>query len=73
MVGAERFNPNPSPTMGVEDFSFLANKRPGAYILLSAGTGQGSQHNPRYDFNDNILTLGVAYWVELVLQVLSRG
>ncbi|GHT84390.1 amidohydrolase [Betaproteobacteria bacterium] len=72
LVGAERVNLNPAQTMGAEDFAFMAKQRPGAYILLGAGKGKGAPHNARYDFNDNILTTGVAYWVELVYQVLGR-
>jgi hippurate hydrolase len=72
VVGPDRVKRDPDPTMGAEDFAFLSRERPGAYILLGAGKGQGPQHNPCFDFNDNILTIGVAYWVELVYQVLGR-
>ncbi len=53
------------PSTGSEDFAFMLQKRPGCYVKLGAGVGPGL-HNPRYDFNDEILGRGAAYWVGLV-------
>jgi hippurate hydrolase len=53
------------PLMTAEDFSFMLQARPGAYIWVGNGDSAGL-HTPHYDFNDNILTLGAAYWVRLV-------
>lgn len=60
------------PAMGSEDFAFMLQKRPGAYIGIGAGEGPNDPpiHNPYYDFNDAILPLGAAYWVALVKQQL---
>ncbi len=51
--------------MGGEDFSFMLQERPGAHIFLGQGDTH-DLHHPEYDFNDDILTVGSAYWVELV-------
>ena len=56
------------PSMGAEDFSFFLQEKPGCYIWLGNGPGEGgcTLHNPRYDFNDEAIPFGVAYWVRLV-------
>ena len=55
------------PSMGAEDFSFMLQVRPGAYLRLGQG-GEGScfLHNSRYDFNDDVLPLGAALFASLV-------
>lgn len=61
------------PEMGAEDFSFYLLHIPGCYIMIGNGTvGHGgcSQHNPNYDFNDEILTIGANYWVQLTQDLL---
>jgi amidohydrolase len=69
-VGAENVEPNTPPISGAEDFAFMLEKKPGAYIMIgNGGTEEGGCHNvhsPLYDFNDAILTTGAAYWVNLV-------
>ena len=57
----------PEPAATSEDFSFMLQRRPGAYIWVGQGTGDGSVplHNPRYDFNDDILGIGVRLHVAL--------
>jgi len=62
------------PSMASEDFSFMLEARPGAYIWLGAGAaGQGGMlHNTGYDFNDELLPLGASYWVRLVETELPR-
>ncbi|WP_299614912.1 amidohydrolase [Pelagibius sp.] len=52
-------------SMGSEDFAFMLAQRPGAYIWLGAGTDRAGLHSPHYDFNDDLLPIGVAYWVKL--------
>ncbi len=52
------------PTMGGEDFAFLLNARPGAYILIGNGD-TAKVHSPDYDFNDDAIPAGCSYWVEL--------
>ena len=50
--------------MGGEDFSYMLNARPGAFIFL--GNGESANlHNPNYDFNDEIIPHGISYWVKL--------
>ncbi|THF67572.1 amidohydrolase [Pseudothauera nasutitermitis] len=72
LVGAERVDLDPVPSMGAEDFAFLQQARPGAYIWLGAGPGASGclLHNPGYDFNDEILSVGASYWVQLTRQLL---
>lgn len=59
-----------SPTMGGEDFAFLAQEKPGAFMLIGSGEGYASLHTSKYDFNDAILPQGIAYWVGLVERAL---
>ena len=61
------------PSMASEDFSFLSQARPGAYIWMGNGEDSASLHNPQYDFNDSVLPLGVRYWVALVQALLRDG
>ena len=55
------------PSMGAEDFAFMLDKRPGAYFRIGQGGAESGcfLHNPRYDFNDEILPLGAALFVRL--------
>lgn len=61
-----------APSMGAEDFSWFLHEKPGAYIWIGNGPGEGgcTLHNPHYDFNDSILPLGATYWVKLVTTAL---
>jgi amidohydrolase len=60
-------------TMGSEDFAFLAEAVPGCYAWLGAARGADNPglHSPRYDFNDDVLPVGVRYWVTLAETVLA--
>ena len=62
------------PSMASEDFGFLLQKIPGAFIWLGARDELHSVplHNPMYDFNDRILETGARYWVRLIQQALPR-
>ena len=62
------------PSMGSEDFAYFLNERPGCYVWIGNGTGEGGcmLHNPHYDFNDDILTLGASYWVRLAEHLLAK-
>jgi amidohydrolase len=55
------------PTMGGEDFSYMLQVRPGAYVLLGQGGGESGcyLHNPSYDFNDDVIPLGAGYLAAL--------
>jgi len=61
-----------APSMGAEDFSFMLQVKPGAYLRLGQG-GEGScfLHNSRYDFNDDVLPLGAALFASLVERSLA--
>ena len=74
LVGEANVNRNPTPAMGSEDFAWMLLAKPGAYIWIGNGDGEGScmVHNPGYDFNDEILPLGASYWVTLVEQQLAK-
>jgi hippurate hydrolase len=74
MVGADNVLPQ-EPTMGAEDFSYMLQAKPGAYVFIANGEGDHRAighgagpcmlHNPSYDFNDELIPLGVSYWVRL--------
>ncbi|MBT5684367.1 MAG: M20/M25/M40 family metallo-hydrolase, partial [Gammaproteobacteria bacterium] len=67
LVGADRVNLNPKSAMGSEDFAYMLQEKPGAYIWIGNGDGEGScmVHNPGYDFNDEILPIGATWWAKL--------
>jgi hippurate hydrolase len=69
IVGAEHVVRDMEPSMGAEDFSFMLQIKPGAYMRIGQG-GEGScfLHNGRYDFNDDILPLGSALHAGLIEQ-----
>jgi amidohydrolase len=65
VVGPERVDTNTPPVMGAEDFSFMLEARPGAFIFVGNGDSAGL-HHPAYDFNDEVIPIGTSYWVRLV-------
>jgi len=65
IVGADNVLTDSTPSMGSEDFSFLLNECKGCYASIGNGES-ASLHNPYYNFNDDILELGVNYWVKMV-------
>ncbi len=71
LVGSEQVTRDLEPSMGAEDFSFMLQAKPGAYLRIGQG-GEGScmLHNTRYDFNDEILPLGAALHAGLIEQSL---
>lgn len=73
IVGVENVRRDLPPTMGGEDFAFMLEEKPGCYLWIGNGPGEGGcmLHNARYDFNDEVLALGVAYWVHLVRHILG--
>ncbi|MFZ3581324.1 M20 aminoacylase family protein [Loktanella sp. DJP18] len=52
--------------MGGEDFAFMLEERPGAYILVGNGIGGASVHHPEYNFNDDAIPAGCSWWAEIV-------
>lgn len=71
VVGETNVIIDPTPSMGAEDFAFMLKKIPGAYVWLGAGQG-ANLHNPAYNFNDEVLTTGVEYFIEIVKQELGK-
>jgi amidohydrolase len=65
VVGQERVDDRFAPVMGAEDFSFMLEARPGAFIFVGNGDSAGL-HHPAYDFNDETIPIGTSYWVKLV-------
>lgn len=68
LVGEENVFENIDPSMGGEDFSYMLNEKPGAYLYIGQ---QDKNHNSKlhttsYDFNDDLLPIGVNFWVKLV-------
>jgi len=71
VAGEERVDANTDPSMAGEDFSYMLQARPGAFVFL--GTGDGPElHSDTYDFNDEVIPVGVSYWVRLVEGAGSR-
>ncbi len=73
LVGAENVHAGMRASMGAEDFSCMLQAKPGCYVWLGNGLGEGGcmLHNPHYDFNDEVLPLGASYWARLVEQTLG--
>jgi amidohydrolase len=65
IVGAANVNANVSPTLGGEDFSYMLEARPGAFVFVGNGDTAGL-HHPAYNFNDDVIPVGVSYWARLV-------
>ena len=70
IAGEANVNPEVDPMMGGEDFSYMLNARPGAFIFIGNGDTAGL-HNPAYDFNDEAIAHGISYWVRLAEQRLG--
>jgi amidohydrolase len=64
IAGAEHVDISVPPVMGAEDFAFMLQERPGAFIFVGNGDSAGL-HHPRYDFNDETIPVGTSYWVRL--------
>ncbi len=81
LVGADNVLPQ-EPTMGAEDFAYMLLEKPGAYVFIANGMGEHRAighgagpcmlHNPSYDFNDELIPLGVSYWVKLTEKWLAK-
>ena len=64
IAGDNNVDDNASQVMGAEDFSYMLEERPGAYIRVGNGS-TASLHHPNYDFNDEAIPFGTSFWVEL--------
>ena len=75
LVGPERVTLNGPQLTGSEDFAFMLEKVPGSYLLIGNGDGDSAGacmvHNPGYDFNDENIATGSAYWIALVKAYLA--
>jgi hippurate hydrolase len=65
VVGDALVNGNSSREMGSEDFSYMLETRPGAYLFLGTGPGAGL-HHAAYDFNDEVSPIGASFFARLV-------
>jgi amidohydrolase len=64
IAGKDKVDVDVPPVMGAEDFAFMLNERPGAFIFVGNGDTAGL-HHPAYDFNDETIPVGTSYWVRL--------
>ena len=73
VVGTDKVQRNLHPSMAAEDFGYMLEALPGAYIWIGNGEGEGGcmLHNALYDFNDDVSALGASYWVKLVQKRLA--
>jgi len=75
LVGDAAVNTNNALVTGAEDFALMLEQRPGAFMFIGGGNGpdgtSANLHTPHFDFNDDIIPLGVAYWVSVVNQELG--
>ena len=65
IVGETKVDDDRPPIMGAEDFSYMLNERPGAFIFIGNGDS-ANLHHPEYDFDDRAISYGCRYWMELV-------
>ena len=65
VAGEGAVEPNVPPVMGAEDFSYMLEARPGAFVFIGNGP-TAEVHNAAYDFNDEAIPFGISYWVTLV-------
>ena len=82
VVGEDNVFGRYEPTMGSEDFAFMLQARPGAYVFIGngdgahrlSGHGEGPclLHNPSFDFNDELIPIGATFWVRLVERFLAQ-
>ncbi len=74
IVGEDNVERDADYVMGSEDFAFMLEEKPGAYIWIGQSDEDHTSglHNPAYDFNDKVLTTGASYWAAIVEQSLPR-
>ncbi|EHS52101.1 amidohydrolase [Rhizobium sp. PDO1-076] len=71
IVGVQNVDTDVDASMAGEDFAFMLQARPGAYIMIGNGNSAGL-HNPAYDFNDEVIGHGISYWVRLAERRLTE-
>ncbi len=70
ITGKDKVQTDMDPVMGAEDFAFMLQERPGAFIFVGNGDSAGL-HHPAYDFNDEAIPVGTSYWVRLAETALA--
>jgi hippurate hydrolase len=70
IAGRDKVETDVAPVMGAEDFAFMLQERPGAFIFVGNGDSAGL-HHPAYDFNDETIPVGTSYWVRLAETALA--
>ena len=70
IAGKDKVDIDVPPVMGAEDFAFMLQERPGAFIFVGNGDSAGL-HHPAYDFNDETIPVGTSYWVRLAETALA--
>jgi hippurate hydrolase len=79
LVGDDRVTLQGPPLTGSEDFAFMLERVPGSYLLIGNGSGENGGagacmvHNPGYDFNDDNVAIGSAYWVLMAQKFLTAS
>lgn len=71
IVGADHVDAHAEPMMAGEDFSYMLEERPGAYVFIGNGDS-ASLHNPAYNFADEAIAFGASYWQRLAERALDR-
>ena len=71
LLGAERCQLHVPPVTGSEDFAFMLEKVPGCYLMIGNGEGARMCHHPGYDFADDNIAVGAAYWTALTERFLG--
>jgi hippurate hydrolase len=71
IAGKDKVDTDAPPVMGAEDFAFMLEERPGAFIFVGNGDSAGL-HHPAYDFNDEAIPVGTSYWVRLAETALAE-
>jgi amidohydrolase len=70
IVGGSKVDTDLAPVMGAEDFSYMLQERPGAFIFVGNGDSAGL-HHPAYNFDDEVIPVGTSYWVRLTETALA--
>jgi hippurate hydrolase len=71
LVGKGNVDGNITPITAAEDFAFILEEKPGAFMFVGNGTDGSPAHSPTYVFNDECIPFGVGYWIHLVQQELK--
>ena len=74
LVGDKNVITDVEPSMGGEDFAYFLNKKPGSYLYIGQKdeNHKAHLHTTKYDFNDNLLPVGVNFWVDLVKSFFAK-